>query len=728
MDLPEDAAAAIDMVQAAHEEFTGDPDSFQKLIEDAEKPLYPSCSSHTKVSTLIRLFNIKEKGGWSGMEYEKIHACPNDFLLFRKDYKDDNTCRTCGASRWKKAPSCTSKGVPEKVMWYFSPIPIFQRMFRSPKTSKHLIYHSLPRVEDGKLRHPVNSPAWKLVDNKWPEFAKEPRNLRLALSTDGFNPNSSVGGNYSCWPVMLAIYNFPLKLCKFIMLTMLISGPKQPGNDIDVYLAPLIEDLQKLWDEGVEVFDAYKEENFNLKVVLLWTISDFPAYANLSGCPKGGYNACPICAERTSSIRLKYSGKNVYQSHRKFLPRKHKFRLDKKAFHGQQELGTSPKPYNGEEVLRQVEDVIHTEKNIGESIVGTLLNVPKKTKDGYNARKDLEDLGMRPELAPKENGKKAYLPPACFRLKKEEKIKFCKTLSELKVPEGYCSNFKNRVSMTDLKLYGLKSHDYHMLMQQFLLLAIRSILPEHVLKGYVRNRNRIEGCIAEGYIAEEAVEFCTEYFKNVVTIGIPIVGTATTTENFGGTSLLSDGKTLSKSTFADLDVNGPVMRQAHQTVLNNTEVVEPYFELHMSYLKEKFPHETEKWLEKQHCQTFQDWLHEKRNKFSMYKQSYSNCSIVISTRERDIDECEVEESLALEGNPSFENVVPEEGSFDIGDDSQYAYMRDNNEGIWIEDISKGQKKTHVQDDNPMDEDESSYDDSSMDDGYSSMEIEADDDD
>lgn len=129
---------------------------------------------------------------------------------------------------------------------------------------------------------------------------------------------------------------------------------------------------------------------------------------------------------------------------------------------------------------------MHTEKNIGESIVGTLLNVPKKTKDGYNSRKDLEDLGMRPELAPKENGKNAYLPPACFTLTKEEKIKLCKTLSKLKVPEGYCSNFKNRVSMTDLKLYGLKSHDYHMLMQQFLPLSIRSILPEHVRNAIIR--------------------------------------------------------------------------------------------------------------------------------------------------------------------------------------------------------------------------------------------------
>lgn len=42
-----------------------------------------------------------------------------------------------------------------------------------------------------------------------------------------------------------------------------------------------------------------------------------------------------------------------------------------------------------------------------------------------------------------------------------------------------------------------------------------------VLKGYVRNRNKPEGCIAECYIAEEAVEFCADYLSNINTIGIP---------------------------------------------------------------------------------------------------------------------------------------------------------------------------------------------------------------
>ena len=41
------------------------------------------------------------------------------------------------------------------------------------------------------------------------------------------------------------------------------------------------------------------------------------------------------------------------------------------------------------------------------------------------------------------------------------------------------------------------------------------------LKGYVRNHTRPESCIAECYIAEEAVEFCADYLSNVHTIGIP---------------------------------------------------------------------------------------------------------------------------------------------------------------------------------------------------------------
>lgn len=138
-------------------------------------------------------------------------------------------------------------------------------MFQSSETSKNLIWHAFERESDSQLRHPSDAQAWKQVDSMWPEFAAEPRNLRLAISADGINPHKTLNTTYSCWPVLLVTYNLPPWLCmkrKFMMLTLLISGPSQPGNDIDVYLEPLIDDLKTLWDEGIEAYDAYRKEKF----------------------------------------------------------------------------------------------------------------------------------------------------------------------------------------------------------------------------------------------------------------------------------------------------------------------------------------------------------------------------------------------------------------------------------------------------------------------------------
>ena len=310
-----------------------------------------------------------------------------------------------------------------------------------------------------------------------------------------------------------------------MMLSLLISGPRQPGSDIDVYLAPLVDDLKTLWEVGVETYDAHEQEFFTLKTILLWTINDFPAYGNLSGCATKGYYACPIFGEETNSQWLKHGNKNSYIGHRRFLPCNHPLRKQKKAFNGEQEFRLPPKELTGDEIFRKVDtigtswgkkkvkrcgsfathsscwkkrsiffdleywkflyirhnlDVMHIEKNVCESIIGTLLNVPGKTKDGVKSRLDLLEMGLRSELAPTFGLKRTYLPPACYTLSKEEKKIVLQTLADLKVPEGYCSNFRNLVSMEELKLSGLKSHNYHALMQQLLPVAIRSVLPKHV--------------------------------------------------------------------------------------------------------------------------------------------------------------------------------------------------------------------------------------------------------
>ena len=96
------------------------------------------------------------------------------------------------------------------------------------------------------------------------------------------------------------------------MLSMMILGLRQPGNDINVYLNPLIEDLTKLWDEGVVVFDRYRNKTFKLCAMLFCTINDFLAYENLSGYNVKGHHACPSCEEDISYVQLKHGRKTVY--------------------------------------------------------------------------------------------------------------------------------------------------------------------------------------------------------------------------------------------------------------------------------------------------------------------------------------------------------------------------------------------------------------------------------
>jgi hypothetical protein len=69
-----------------------------------------------------------------------------------------------------------------------------------------------------------------------------------------------------------------------MMLTILVSGPKQPSDRIDLYLRSLVDDLKILWKPGVpEVCDEYKRDEFTMHGMLFTTINDNPAQRNLSG-------------------------------------------------------------------------------------------------------------------------------------------------------------------------------------------------------------------------------------------------------------------------------------------------------------------------------------------------------------------------------------------------------------------------------------------------------------
>jgi hypothetical protein len=101
----------------------------------------------------------------------------------------------------------------------------------------------------------ADSPAWKHVTSEHmdPSFGNEPRNVRFGLSLDGVNPFPHTNSTHSTWPILLLIYNLPPFLVTkifFIQLCILISGKDSPNNEnIGVFLAPLIEELQVLWTQ-----------------------------------------------------------------------------------------------------------------------------------------------------------------------------------------------------------------------------------------------------------------------------------------------------------------------------------------------------------------------------------------------------------------------------------------------------------------------------------------------
>jgi hypothetical protein len=100
------------------------------------------------------------------------------------------------------------------------------------------------------------------------------------------NPFAERSSKHITWPVILIIYNLPpwlMQKQKYLLLTILISGPIQPGVDMDVFLEPLMEDMKILWEIGVQILDEYRKESFTLRAIIFVTINDYLALFTLSG-------------------------------------------------------------------------------------------------------------------------------------------------------------------------------------------------------------------------------------------------------------------------------------------------------------------------------------------------------------------------------------------------------------------------------------------------------------
>lgn len=677
-----------------------------KMLKDSHPEGATIPESHYEAKKMLREL---------GLGYESIHACKNDCALFWKENEKLDKCPECNELRYKSNDGKRKK-VPQKVLRYFPLKPRLKRLFMSRHTATDMKWHKRKRQnEEGFLRHPADSEEWKKFDEEYPHFAADSRNVRLGLATDGFNPFGNMSTSYSMWPVMLVPYNLPPWKCMkgmFSMMSLLIPGPRAPGKDIDVYLRPLIDELKELWEVGVEAFDVSVGRNFTLRACVLWTINDFPAYGNLSGWSTKGYKACPVCNEDITSTGLR--GKICYMGHRRFLPHDHEWRRSED-FNGLIEDRPPPRFFCGDDIVMQLDrvykakpgkhpsnpdlrrqrephelnwtkksiffeleywsklrlrhniDVMHVEKNICDSVIGTLLDIAGKTKDTKKARLDLADIKIRKGLHLKRQGNKLKKPHARYVLKLEYRRLLCKFLKFVKYPDGYAANICKNVNIIDGKIHGLKSHDCHVLLQRLLPVGIRPYLDKDVCtaiielsiffqqicaktlrvsdlqrmekeiviilcklerifppaffdimvhlavhlpreailggpvtfrwmypiernlgtyKKYVTNKARPEGSIAEAYIVNEAITFCSMYFREIETRFNQDERNIDVEHNQvdGGLSVFSQRvRPFSGKKYVMLDRKE--VDKAHWYVLYNCDEVQPYLNEHEDELK-----------------------------------------------------------------------------------------------------------------------------------------------
>jgi hypothetical protein len=146
-----------------------------------------------KHNMLKDLYQSKKIVSGLRMNYEKIDDCEKNSMLFWKEHKNDTKCMHCGRSRYVKVINEDGASVTTKVAFkqvHNKPItPRLKRLFLCEETTQQMRWHKegIRDSEDADIiSHPVDVEACYALDHFDPEFARDPRSVRLGLSTNGF--------------------------------------------------------------------------------------------------------------------------------------------------------------------------------------------------------------------------------------------------------------------------------------------------------------------------------------------------------------------------------------------------------------------------------------------------------------------------------------------------------------------------------------------------------------
>ena len=121
-----------------------------------------------------------------GLKIQKIHACPNDYILYHgNEYENLDECLVCKAARYKirhddpgdvEGEQLPRKKITSKVMWYAPIIPCLKHLFRNKDHAKLLRWHKEDRKVDNMLKHPADGSQWRAIEGNF-------QSLQMRLET-----------------------------------------------------------------------------------------------------------------------------------------------------------------------------------------------------------------------------------------------------------------------------------------------------------------------------------------------------------------------------------------------------------------------------------------------------------------------------------------------------------------------------------------------------------------
>ncbi|KAM3359181.1 hypothetical protein P3S68_022114 [Capsicum galapagoense] len=231
-------------------------------------------------------------------------------------------------------------------------------------------------------------------------------------------------------------------------------------------------------------------------------------------------------------------------------------------------------------------DIMHIEKNVFDNVLYSMLNEIRKSKDHDKARKYLQDMGIRPDLWPDEKEESRL---AAFAIPTKKRAIFLKTLKNISVPDGYSILEKIVLTLCHLEMLML-GH----------------------FKSFVRNKSQAEGSIAEGYMVEEALTFCSYYFEDIESrVNRPKRVNDESYQNKASnrsSMFPRQGKSIGAPSTFPLTVLEK--SQAHQYVLLNCVAVQPFINEFKDHIRRssrgRRPSTTE--VEKRFNKEFADWF------------------------------------------------------------------------------------------------------------------------